>query len=273
MANNNVLVINYHDACIYTNDLSLLQSRTAWLNDACINYQMTRLQQESCSGTTSTANSPEINIQLIDPSVVSYLMHSLDDQDEDDTSEFKGICRNLDLESQLEGGISILLVPINDNNGDGHMRCGGGNHWSLLVVVVLDRECVFYHFDSSAGFNSGASTIVAAKIRRTIEIGFGALTTFRKVSQCKTPQQNNGYDCGIHTIMAAEAILSGIHSDYMMIKKMMLLVDEENGNLQSCFEGMIGESIDKHNRASEMAWSKRCEIVDHIRSVVARTHC
>jgi len=272
MANNNDLVVNYHDACIYTNDLSLLQSRTDWLNDACINYQMTRLQQENCCGTTSNAISPAINIQLIDPSVVSYLMHSLDDKDEDDTSEFKGICRNLDLESQLEGDISTLLVPINDNNGDGQIRCGGGNHWSLLIVVVLDRECFFYHFDSSAGFNSGASTIVAAKIRRTIEIGFGSRAIFRKVSQCTTPQQNNGYDCGIHIIVAAEAIVSGTHSDYTMIKKMMSVVEKGNGLLQDYFERVIGQSISKHDSASELTWYKRCEIVHHIRSVAARSH-
>ena len=38
------LLVNYHDAVIYPSDLALLDSPTDWLNDACINFQMRRLQ-------------------------------------------------------------------------------------------------------------------------------------------------------------------------------------------------------------------------------------
>jgi hypothetical protein len=40
------LLVNYNDAVIYTSDLAILDSSTAWLNDACINFQLTRLQQQ-----------------------------------------------------------------------------------------------------------------------------------------------------------------------------------------------------------------------------------
>lgn len=40
------LLINYNDAVIYASDLAILNSPTAWLNDACINFQLTRLQQQ-----------------------------------------------------------------------------------------------------------------------------------------------------------------------------------------------------------------------------------
>ncbi len=39
------LLLNYHDAVIYASDLALLDSPTDWLNDACINFQMKRLQR------------------------------------------------------------------------------------------------------------------------------------------------------------------------------------------------------------------------------------
>lgn len=39
----NQLLINYHDAFIYSSDLALLDHQTAWLNDACIHFQLTRL--------------------------------------------------------------------------------------------------------------------------------------------------------------------------------------------------------------------------------------
>jgi hypothetical protein len=42
----NRLLVNYNDAVIYTSDLAILDSSTAWLNDACINFQLTRLQQQ-----------------------------------------------------------------------------------------------------------------------------------------------------------------------------------------------------------------------------------
>ena len=37
-------LLNYHDAIIYPSDIALLDSPTDWLNDAVINFQMTRLQ-------------------------------------------------------------------------------------------------------------------------------------------------------------------------------------------------------------------------------------
>lgn len=40
------LLVNYNDAVIYSSDLFILDSSTAWLNDACINFQLTRLQHQ-----------------------------------------------------------------------------------------------------------------------------------------------------------------------------------------------------------------------------------
>lgn len=37
-------LLNYHDAVVRASDLALLDSPTAWLNDACINFRLTRLQ-------------------------------------------------------------------------------------------------------------------------------------------------------------------------------------------------------------------------------------
>ena len=43
-------LLNHHDAIIYPSDIALLDSPTDWLNDAVINFQMTRLQhpQNEC---------------------------------------------------------------------------------------------------------------------------------------------------------------------------------------------------------------------------------
>jgi hypothetical protein len=43
----NKLLLNYYDAVIYESDLSLLEYPTAWLNDATINFRLTRLQHNN----------------------------------------------------------------------------------------------------------------------------------------------------------------------------------------------------------------------------------
>lgn len=68
------LLFNYHDAVIYQSDLSLLDSPTAWLNDACINFYLTRLQhrrREDGSG-----NSVDRNDLFLDPYVLSINFHA-----------------------------------------------------------------------------------------------------------------------------------------------------------------------------------------------------
>ena len=49
-------LLNYHDAIIYPSDLSLLDSKSEWLNDSLINFQMTRLQQTQKRDTLPKAN-------------------------------------------------------------------------------------------------------------------------------------------------------------------------------------------------------------------------
>ena len=44
-------LLNYHDAIIYPSDLALLDSPSDWLNDAVINFQMTRLHERRKSGS------------------------------------------------------------------------------------------------------------------------------------------------------------------------------------------------------------------------------
>jgi hypothetical protein len=63
------LLFNYHDAVIYASDLSILDCPTAWLNDACIHFQMTRLQHKRQEGKVNyEANQPVMKTDLfLDP--------------------------------------------------------------------------------------------------------------------------------------------------------------------------------------------------------------
>ena len=47
-------LLDYHDAVVYPADLALLDSPTAWLNDACIHFHMARLQRTRRCGAPSS---------------------------------------------------------------------------------------------------------------------------------------------------------------------------------------------------------------------------
>ena len=171
-------ILNYNDAVLYESDLELLASETEWLNDACIHFYLTVLQQRLP------------HIKLMDPSVVTFFMHQCDD---DDMLEFS---------RSFDKTYSAYIVPINDGHAKSSVwqKVGCGTHWSLLLIR---SDFVYLHADSVAGKNSHAAQAVA-DMMSTI-LGHNTLIS---VTELRTPQQHNGYDCGIHTLAAAE-ILSG----------------------------------------------------------------
>ena len=59
-------LLNYHDAVVYPSDLALLDSPTAWLNDACINFQMTRLQHRNVCEKRARKTEEECDGNIID---------------------------------------------------------------------------------------------------------------------------------------------------------------------------------------------------------------
>ena len=236
------LLLNYHDACVYKSDLQLIVSPKEWLNDSCINFQMTRLQQQQqqqqqqkykreCDGDQiKNDTNHSTNHLYLDPAVVSYMMHQCDDDDLidlgrswcSDLRKGRSISTIMSSSSRSnESNISSLagiFVPVNDQNGagaDAFQTVGAGNHWSMMLVVLssIAQEDAFkvsqiLHFDSAGRCNSSAANAVSARILRAISLGNGNTANHDKVSltHCSTPQQSNGYDCGIFALGSAEAL-------------------------------------------------------------------
>lgn len=181
----NRLLVNFHDAVLYESDLELLESRTAWLNDACIHYGMQSLQHRQRHATT--------HCLFMDPAVISFLMHQCTDDEE--LLEF------------MEGNSTLqqakrILCPISDGHVPSEQwQRRSGTHWSLLII---EEQCNgdsthFYHWDSVRGSNDRAAQAVAGKFAAILQ--HNATPT---VVTCASPQQNNGYDCGLHVLAAAE---------------------------------------------------------------------
>lgn len=222
----NPLLLNYHDACIYKSDLRLVESPTEWLNDACINFQMTRLQQKR-SATRRANECGGGPLLFLDPAVVSYMMHQCDEDDLADLGRSWGtdLQRMVDGDHSSEDGCRLcgLLVPVNDHNAAAELTVGGGNHWSMLLVVLSysshskageGEKCVvdqLMHFDSHGRCNATAAQAVSSKICRAFSLcndNNATATPPNKVTltHCSTPQQTNGHDCGIFALGAAEAL-------------------------------------------------------------------
>ncbi|KAL9183931.1 hypothetical protein ACHAXT_002017 [Thalassiosira profunda] len=241
-------ILSYRDALIYPSDLALLDSKCAWLNDAVINFQMTRLQHRPTAtgsgearGQRSRGRQPDgadggeggcvqPDDLFLDPSVVSFLMHQLPEDDEDFADGASNLVASWKLTRQSnspdlrEHQRKRIFIPISDQFGadrSAFVRPGGGMHWSLLLWEIgafcggdahVSLGIRFQHFDSSKGCNASAARAVASKLLKVMcapmskkDCNIDSL----EVIECRTPQQRNGYDCcGVLTLFFAEALSS-----------------------------------------------------------------
>mmetsp|Transcript_14938 Transcript_14938/g.32421 ORF Transcript_14938/g.32421 Transcript_14938/m.32421 type:complete len:303 (+) Transcript_14938:17-925(+) len=301
MANNHSHLLNYHDAIIYPSDLALLDSSTAWLNDACMNFQMTRLQQtqgdrrgatkeEERKGMDDDAGCiDQLEDMFIDPSVLSFLMHQLTEDDEDYDDELSNLNASWNLPKpptsvhQCDGMKKLgkealhaqkstqthqrkrIFLPISDQFGASRStfaRPGGGYHWSLLLWEINTHSdgfsasvgVDFHHFDSSRGYNASAAIAVAKKLLKVLGASMSkddGVADVVEVLECQTPQQRNGYDCGVFALGFTEALSAS--DDYGFVK------EDHEALLQSHFEEKGGHG--------EFASGLRKQIGDDIRAL------
>lgn len=228
----NKLILNYlGDAVVYSSDLYLLDCPTEWLNSDLIHFHFLRLQNEPhlvVGSDTKSRKDSNIDCLFLDPTVLSYIMHQLDEDDEDEVSNLLSAWKlppqNNDAKQQ-QHEIKRIFVPINDQHKSSHMsytpQYAGGTHWSLLVIDITiastsehcetKPEVRFYSFDSHRGYNISAAKAVANKMYRLFKQHYSSLerdgVTNENVIDCEAPQQNNGYDCGLYTLGFAEALL------------------------------------------------------------------
>jgi Ulp1 family protease len=219
------MVVNYLDAVIYGADLRLVQSRTGWLNDACIFFFLTVLQQQL------PQEDKKCSVTYMDPSVVSYFMHQCIESDEIEDFVAGFQVPSVAVECGLVGKI---IIPINDTmavTSSSWQKPGCGTHWSLLVVMLVatpankdgensagegagrsekERKIVSYwHFDSVSGsHNDSAAHDVTHKLHQSVFSSSSSSSSSLppKVVPARTPQQTNGYDCGIHMLTAAQQL-------------------------------------------------------------------
>jgi hypothetical protein len=214
------LIVNYKDACIYGRDWKLLsgcRGSDGWLNDSCIHYQLLRLQDRfAVQATTTSFQSSSSSLLLLEPAVTSYFVHQCIDDDE--LEEF-AVAHQLRSKDRLLIPIHDLMCNDDDDASSSSWRIPGrGTHWSLLCLVTGRKDDSIskiwgYHFDSIP--NSGnrwAAKCVANKLGALVfqQHNLSSSPSFAQsisVRDCPVPKQRNGQDCGIHVLMTVECIL------------------------------------------------------------------
>ena len=172
------LLDSFRDADMYLADALLFKSPN-WLNGSCINYCLKKLEQEL--ENTFSVEKME-NIILLDPSAMSCLRFQLFDE------EYESFANGLEINKK-----KWILAPINNCNS--LLDISSATHWSLLLVSTVTGVC--YHLDSYNQNNLNAASLTTDS--------FSILLN----KKCKimpvqfVPQQCNGYDCGVYTILFA----------------------------------------------------------------------
>ncbi|KAI7983771.1 NEDD8-specific protease 1 [Camellia lanceoleosa] len=176
---------SYNDDVLRQSALDIL-SGPYFLNDCIIEFYFSYLPW--CY--------PSEEILLVLPSIAFWIANC------PDIESLKDLIEPLNLSSK-----KLEIFPVNNN--DDVTEAEGGNHWSLLVFERNSN--VFVRHDSYRGLNAGH----AKQLYRAI---VGYMGIYDMASACtyvecsKTPQQVNGYNCGLYGVAIAKAICSWYES-------------------------------------------------------------
>lgn len=169
-------ILSYNDVVLRQSDLDIL-SGSYFLNDRIIEFYLSYL----------SSGYPSQDILLVPPSIAFWITNC------PNTESLKDFLEPLKLPDK-----KLVLFPVNDN--DDVSLAEGGSHWSLLAY---ERNAnVFVHHDSYGGINKRH----ALQLYKAV-VGFIDAAAHAKYMELgDSPQQINGYDCGLYVMVIAKVI-------------------------------------------------------------------
>lgn len=173
----NDIILSYNDVVLRRSDLDIL-SGPHFLNDRIIEFYFSYLS--SCY--------PSDNIFLVPPSIAFWLQNCSDEE------TLKVFSEPLNLATK-----SLVIFPVNDN--DDVTEAEAGSHWTLLVFYRTTN--VFVHHDSSGGSNR----VYSKRLYKSV-VGFmgNSDSDIQYLEHESSPQQENGFDCGLFVIAIARVL-------------------------------------------------------------------
>ena len=172
-------ILSYNDVVLRRSDLDIL-SGLYFLNDRIIKFYFSYLS--SCSA----------HILLVPPSITFWIMNC-------PAESLKDFLDPLDLPNK-----ELVIFPVNDNDDVGEAE--GGFHWSLLA---FERSInTFVHHDSSrGGWNKHPAKRLYNAVKKFMSVSNSG--TDPVYMECTdSPNQVNGYDCGMYVLAIARKICS-----------------------------------------------------------------
>ncbi|KAG7534919.1 Ulp1 protease family C-terminal catalytic domain [Arabidopsis thaliana x Arabidopsis arenosa] len=168
-------ILSYEDVVLRRSDLDILNGPN-FLNDRVIEFYLSFLSTVHSSPT----------ISLIPPSIAFWISNC------PDTEYLKDFMKPLNLRDK-----DLLIFPVNDNSNVEVAE--GGLHWSLLVYYK--EANTFVHHDSFMGVNKWSAKQLFKAVSPFVSNGDASY------KECTdTPQQKNGYDCGVFLLAIARVI-------------------------------------------------------------------
>lgn len=244
------LFLDYHDALIYRSDLALLQPGQ-WLNDRVINFCYRYFEHED--PVVSKA------ILLVDPAVVSFLRIQCAED-----AEYHDLYRSLELNDR-----EYVLLPCSDSSSFDAMS----THWSLVVYHVSTSTAS--HIDSYHGYNTSSAERIAEKLQRLYRSGlflpcsvllmfsqsnafiFSRLKDPVKLLLPEVPQQENGYDCGIFTILASLHVVKAYLAGATLTDCVGTLTSVVSQDIATSYRDELDCIIRRCQHSSKMNTSKK----------------
>ncbi|KAM0306605.1 hypothetical protein ACHAPM_001176 [Fusarium culmorum] len=171
-------------------DFAKVVSSTEWLNDEIVNASLMWLDRaiNSAAGIKDVKKNTRKCFSL-----GSFFFKRLQDQGIHSTQR---TLRRYGVEKKNFLDIDTILLPICEHS-----------HWTLIVIRPSKRTLA--HMDSiNAGGNSAYTNRAMAWIKDVLEENF--VQDEWKVTLHEAPLQNNGHDCGVHTITNAMCISLGL---------------------------------------------------------------
>ncbi|OMO71188.1 Peptidase C48, SUMO/Sentrin/Ubl1 [Corchorus capsularis] len=172
-------ILSYNDVVLRRSDLEIL-SGPYYLNDRIIEFYFSFLSSTHASQ----------DILLVPPSIAFWMTNC------PDVGGLKDFVEPLKLPDK-----KLVIFPVNDN--DDVSVAEGGSHWSLLAYYR--SAYVFVHHDSSRQMNKSN----AMRLFKSVAgfMGDPSSACNAKYLECiDTPQQVNGYDCGLYVTATARTI-------------------------------------------------------------------
>jgi len=172
------LFVTYQDVSLYNSDLELLNGFN-WLNDNIIAFYYEYLANETFKNKSE--------LLFLTPSAV-FMVSCITN-----SSELATALEPLDFKKR-----KYIFIPINNSSNATKM---GGSHWSLVVYHKEGNQ--FNYYDSYGNFNLSTAVHIVNKIAPTL---LGLTADHSKITVQITPQQVNGYDCGLYVLCITEAL-------------------------------------------------------------------